>query len=254
MGEGRRHMKYVATIDGQKVTVRRIICASCGDPGEIADRTRGGLPSVIVERNFKSKGWEVGASEKHDFCPACIKKRQTERRSRRVKPVATIKEEETPMKSLHAIGPALMNGASSLNGIAPAISETPPGEASRIQKRIINTKLEEVYGDETTGYKTPWTDAAVAKDLSVPVAWVVAIREEFFGPAADNSEIRDMLSRVTDASLAATKVLDQAKAIRIEAAGMVERVNSLSKEATEIGKTLNGLLTIAERIERSLKA
>lgn len=145
----------------------------------------------------------------------------------------------------------MLNGTTS--HIPPAVSETPPTEPTRADKRLIFAKLEEVYVDESAGYKTPWTDAAVAKDLGVPMAWVASVREENFGPANDNGEIRDMLARVKAASSEAMKVLAEAKSIRAEGKSILDRVNASISAAVDIGKKLDGLTAIAERIERSLK-
>ena len=64
-----------------------------------------------------------------------------------------------------------------------------PRQMERSEKRIIWLKLDEVYGDETTGYQPGWTDARVAKDLDVALAWVKTVREENFGPVGTNPEI-----------------------------------------------------------------
>ena len=52
----------------------------------------------------------------------------------------------------------------------------------------------------------------------------------------------------------ARALLDEAKLIRADGAALVERVNKLAKDATEIGKKLDGLGIICDRVERSLKA
>lgn len=200
------------------------------------------VPKVIIQ-SFTRKGWEIGANEKHDFCPKCAQARIAERRARRIKTIAKPEEPQVPA----------VNG-SHVTTIPPAISAEPPAEMGRTEKRIIFAQLQEVYEDETSGYKTPWTDAGVAKHLGVPQAWVAFVREENFGPAADNQEIRAMLERVKLAAGEAETILAEAKAIRNEGAGLVERINALAKQASEVGRALAGLTAIAERIERSVKA
>lgn len=234
-------------IGGIFVRTRPITCSSCEQPGEIIDRTKCGLPSVQVQRILTAKGWEIGASDKHDLCPKCKTAKRQERRDRRGKSVngnghAVVAPEEP--KVMHA----------PQNTIAPSISEQAPPEPTRSEKRIIVAKLEEVYADETAGYKTPWTDAKVAVDLGVPQAWVVAIRDELFGPANDNQEIRDMMERATAAASEAHKLLAEAKSLRAEASALVDRVNAHNKQVAEVGKKLDGMLILAERITRSLKA
>jgi hypothetical protein len=232
---------FTVTIDNQRIGCRRLFCATpgCGQQGELLDRTSGGLVPKVIQRRFEQKGWEVGSSAKHDYCPGCVEHQRTERRQRRFKPVVV---SSTPK-------PSEPKGDTAMSVQAVA-SET--RTMGRDERRIIFAKLEEVYVDEAAGYRTPWTDVAVAKDLNVPLAWVEQMRDENFGPARDNGEIRDMLTRVTAATAQARGILDEAKAVRKDVAGHVEKVNALSHRCTEIGKTLEGLLAIAERIARSV--
>jgi uncharacterized coiled-coil DUF342 family protein len=81
---------------------------------------------------------------------------------------------------------------------------------------------------------------------------VATIREENFGPAKDNQEVRDMLERVAHAATEANGVLSEAKEIRKEGAALVERINALNHRATEIGHTLSGLLVLADRIRAAV--
>jgi hypothetical protein len=63
-----------------------------------------------------------------------------------------------------------------------------PREPSRDDKRRINAKLTEVCADD--GYAADWSDAKVAASLDVPVAWVAAIRSEFFSDHDSNEAQR----------------------------------------------------------------
>ncbi|WP_181409841.1 hypothetical protein [Martelella alba] len=66
----------------------------------------------------------------------------------------------------------------------PMVKADPPPVMKRDDRRIIAAKLDDVYS--TDAYVEPWTDAAVAKDLGVPRAWVSEVREAFFGPEGGN--------------------------------------------------------------------
>jgi len=127
-------------------------------------------------------------------------------------------------------------------------------EMSRSDRRIIFSKLEEVWKDEEHGYQGAWTDQAVARDLGshIPAAWVATVREENFGPVRSNEDVVDMLRRVEVAAVEAKATLAEGKKIRAEANALVERVNILSKTCTEIGRTLDGLMAIAERLQRAV--
>jgi len=228
------------------------MCATpgCGQPGEIFDRYTSGMVPKVIQQNFERKGWEIGKNEKHDFCPKCVAQRAADRRAKKIKPIsmnghkAVVPQEAAQMPLM----------PQTVHAIPPSVSEAAVPEISRADKRVIFAKLEEVYGDEKSGYKTPWTDAAVAKDLGVPQAWVALVREDSFGPVNDNGEIRDMFERMKAYGAEARALLDEAKLIRADGAALVERVNKLAKDATEIGKKLDGLGIICDRVERSLKA
>ena len=75
-------------------------------------------------------------------------------------------------------------------------------EASRqpgfVEKRIIFSKLEEVYLDEKVGYSGDWTDQKMATSLGVPRKWIEDIRESNFGPAANNEEQRRLTDEATN--------------------------------------------------------
>lgn len=136
-----------------------------------------------------------------------------------------------------------------------AVETNEPATMSRADRRIIFAKLEEVYLDEERGYHAPWTDQSVAKDLGshIPVGWVVQIREENFGSVKDNGEIRAMVKRVEDAAAEAKTYLSEVKQVRADAAALVEKVNALAKRSTEVAKTVEAMLALAERIERSVR-
>lgn len=248
----RRYERIITTIDGKPVGCRRLVCAtpSCGQEGEILDRTTDGLPPALIERRFKQKGWEVGKNAKHDFCPTCVEARTIERRQRRnsskIKSFATISNvfPLTPRETLPQL-----EGEADVQATAES-----PQEMSRSDKRIIFAKLEEVYESEETGYKPGWSDAKVARDLGshIPVGWVSQVREDAFGPAKDNEEVRDMLVRVGLATEAAKALLDDAKAHRKVMDTLVTNHNDLMARAREIAKTLDGLVAIATRIEKAV--
>lgn len=128
-------------------------------------------------------------------------------------------------------------------------------EMSRADRRIIFAQIEEVYVDETTGYRDGWSDSAVAKHLGahIPLAWVAAVREENFGPVKDNGEVRDMLARVEQISIEARDFVGASKQLRTEGSALVTKVNDLCAKATDIAKRLDGLQATADRIKQYLR-
>lgn len=156
------------TIDGKPSSASIITCAQCGTEGTFVHAgTR--KPSEAIEQYFRHRDWHVGKQARADRCPSCV------RAPRERKP-------------------------SAMNDDLKAADT--PRQMSRDDRRIVFAKLDEVYLDAEQGYAAPWTDAAVAKDLGVPPAWVSGVREELFGPAGSNAQL--------DAFLAESKELRQA--------------------------------------------
>lgn len=60
-------------------------------------------------------------------------------------------------------------------------------------KRVIISKLEEVYEDEERGYRRGWNDAKVAKDLGVEQEWVELVRAAIFGPAFSEADAEEQI-------------------------------------------------------------
>ena len=88
-----------------------------------------------------------------------------------------------------------------------AVAAEPPRQMQREDRRIIISKLDEVYIDESVGYSGDWSDERVAEDLGVPRAWVSTIREENFGPEVSED----------DAAIGALRTQHDALAARLKA-------------------------------------
>lgn len=110
-----------------------------------------------------------------------------------------------------------------------ALNLTPvpaPKQMTREDRRIIFEKLNEVYGDEKSGYLEDWTDKAVANHLGVPFAWVATIRDENFGPVGSNSKIDETVAK-------AIKLIEESKGI---AAKLLSGVADLEGKLVDIQK------------------
>lgn len=107
-------------------------------------------------------------------------------------------------------------------------------EATREEGRIIYAKLEEVYRDEKYGYQDGWSDQRVATDLGVPLAWVVKVRVQFFGPEAGNQEVRQVLEQAKAMLRAVQQVqvstTDQLKAFEREAGLLQARIDRIEQQ------------------------
>lgn len=114
----------------------------------------------------------------------------------------------------------------------------PPREMGREDRRIITDKLDEVYDEKAVRYRSPWTDAAVARDLGVPRAWVGEVREQFFGPEGSNPEFDDFLEK---AAPIIAEMKNMANSLRVQS----ERYKELEPRIAEIER-------IGKRLEREV--
>lgn len=148
----------------------RITCGKCNEKETFVQNGTGRKPPKAAEQYFRNRGWVIGARPSVDRCPSCWAFQS--KPSPKYEPMF---EKEKPVTAEKAEAPQ---------------------EPSREERRIIFAKLQDVYLDETSGYDKGWTDHAVALDLGVPRAWVAAIREENFGPAKDNADLREYLQKL----------------------------------------------------------
>jgi hypothetical protein len=153
----------------------RIRCSRCPAEDSVSANGPASLPSVAIARKFEAKGWTVSErSAGHDVCPKCVDEEKKLKREQSVKHEKSVAAVVVPPTAPKA---------------------EPPPQMTREERRIIFEKLNEVYIDEKTGYAPEWGDGRVAEDLGVAVAWVRMMREENFGPAADNEEIRGLVKQ-----------------------------------------------------------
>lgn len=182
--------------------------------------TAGGhLPAQVVRKLFQQRNWTVGRTPRHDRCPGC---------TARVPAPSPEAEKVVPM-------------VSSTLTVVPAV----PRAMEVDDRRIIFAQLNDVYLDGTQGYSAGWSDKRVAEHLNVPRAWVATIREENFGPARDNEDVREL-----DAS-----ILDMQKRIA-EFDATLQTANEHMTVLSKLGHTLKselGALSLkAEKIRKAV--
>lgn len=201
---------------GPAQSAMEITCGSCGKTGHIINSgTLKVVPSAIVEKKFSDRGWIIGGSPKADRCPECAAKlgaakRHSKSGQKKEKVVADI----------------------------PPLEPDQPREMTREQRRIIFLKLEEHYLDEAAGYDRGWSDKRVAEDLGVPRAWVAEIRDQNFGPAKDNEDVRDLL--------AAQERLGQ------EVASFMADLGALTKRGSALANDLSAIAKAADAIRKAV--
>ncbi|MCW8059285.1 hypothetical protein [Agrobacterium tumefaciens] len=198
---------------GDKSTkAMQITCACCGAvayfPYQAGVNRK---PPIAATQHFQNKGWVVGSNPRKDFCP------------------------------VHA-SPAKRKGQKAMADTVATIADK-PREMSREDRRIINDKLDEVYAKDA--YKSPWTDAAVAKDLGVPRDWVAQVREQFFGPAGSNP--------LYDEFLKETAQMEVAFRTCEEATARAEKAAADQRQAQgDLSRAMDSYRVLARKVEREI--
>lgn len=183
------------------------------------------LPPVAIAKKFHQRGWEIGANEHWDVCPACVEKRKIVHKKPDLKIVETIKETEKMKPDLTVVAEA-------------------PRAMSREDRRIIFENLNGVYLDEKRGYEAGWSDHKVAYDLGVPRAWVEQVREEMFGPVNTNSDMEEFKKGVAELGAIKAKIdsvvakVEEFKRLanELELAMWADKIAKLEKLSNEVKK------------------
>ncbi|HEV2502358.1 MAG TPA: hypothetical protein VGV39_04750 [Mesorhizobium sp.] len=187
---------------GDKVIPSMFIECKCGTGMHFKQTGATRKPPEAAEQYFRRNGWTIGARPNGDRCPVCTLR--TPKAETMEKPAAT-----------------------------PAVAEP-----TREERRIVFLKIDEHYESEKVGYRAPWTDAAIARDLNVPRDWVAKVRDEHFGPGGSNADFDAFLEQVAPI-LADLKNLARSTAAQLE-------------EARKIGERVDDIERLAKRIEREI--
>ncbi|HAY06434.1 MAG TPA: hypothetical protein DCY26_07240 [Hyphomonas sp.] len=108
----------------------------------------------------------------------------------------------------------------------------------RDDRRIITDKLDEIYDEKIGRYISPWTDAAVSRDLGVPRAWVAEVREQFFGPEGSNPDFDAFLEQAAPI-IAEMKNMANSARVQLEGVKAIEgRIADLERLGRKIEKVL----------------
>lgn len=168
-------LEPVQSPDGAWTRKHVFRCSQCPATSEIAKARGGGLmPPEALHKKMSERGWHLGRGADSDLCPACA------RGLKQKNPTEVVK-----MRSTKTTG----TSAGAIEAAAAA-----PRLPTFDEKRLILSKLDEVYLDSGRGYSGSWSDKSVAADLGVPWKWVADIREANFGPHAGNEAISEVLA------------------------------------------------------------
>jgi chromosome segregation ATPase len=127
---------------------------------------------------------------------------------------------------------------------APILDNRP---MDRTDRRLVFSRLNELYVDEKTGYSADWTDAKVAQDLGVPVDWIAEVREADFGPEL-NASIR--AKSFTDLQKLGESIERHILLIDKK----IEQMQSLDAKITDAMKACNEAIDRFEELSKSLES
>ena len=219
--------QFEATHQTENGVTRNGVLIRCGVDGchkvERFIRSAGTVHPVQAAGYFRNKGWLIGAGPRADRCPEHAHKAKTAHyEPAKMEDMSPFHRDNQGNKMPAPKTPAPTQPVSAdiqeRNEVAyeeavAKVSEPATEikkEMSKADRRIIFNKIEDVYLEEATGYKSDWNDQKVADDLGVSVDWVSSIREENFGPAGNQAavlaETREMGVKIT-ASIAELKAL-----------------------------------------------
>jgi hypothetical protein len=199
-----RSFEMVPATDPTDVYHRlRIRCGQEGCNHTLIFTRRGAINPVQASKWFVDKGWVVGNSDKNDRCPDHrSKKTATLPVDDGVRPIAKPVEQKIPYQLPSLTQQELAKIAEAgPTTLSKSVDLKVKSEPTRTDKRLIRLKLEEVYGDEDSGYREGWDDARVAADLNISKEWVAAVREEDFGSEHGNQLailITDIDAKIAD--------------------------------------------------------
>lgn len=229
--------------------VRKVRVLKCSEPTcqrevELFDNGSVQLPNPTVAEKFARMGCEIGRNRSRDRCATCAANERLAKRKKE-EPVKVDANKNIPLTER-----AVMNGASKLPAEMPAPEQR---EMDTDERRVIFIAIDERWAGKDQGYITPWTDQAVASHLGVPMSWVAQVRSQFFGDVRDNSEIRELLDRITKYSVEASQKVAEAQQLAEQAKMLYQKSNALNASIAELKRGIDGAIAIATRIEKALK-
>lgn len=207
-----------------------LTCSKCGTTEFTGRSSHGGghLPPEAISKFFRNRGWKIGTSAKKDLCPGCAM------------PVRrTVTKERTMPHDTKII---------EIKPKVTGVSELPPREMTREDRRIIFAQLEEVYVDEATGYTPDWNDERVSKHLNCPRKWIETIREENFGPAhaPENPQIIALREKLESTQGTIIEINTQTTDFK-------KRISDMTTEALTLNTRSNALLMQVQGLREELK-
>jgi hypothetical protein len=217
----------------RKVRGARISCGYCSNSDEINVNTfstgPGGDDDVIerhVSTKFEKLGWKLGKTKFKHACPKCLPRFKAQSMQKKIE----------------------SDKAAAAAKAAPIVSLVPPVEPPREdrpmtpeERRIILSKLDEVYPNGTAGYKDGWNDVRVSADLGVALPWVSEMRDLLCGPEFGTQAVKEMNE--------ARMVVEEIKALQLEQKDFAEQMHAYTTQMAALALKADTIMHTLVRIE-----
>lgn len=180
-------------VEGAPRSAVSVKCA-CGAVDQIVSTNGKRLPPEFFSAKWRRAGWKIGRNASRDRCPACSKSQPEEPMPTPQLPSNTRQLVENGPLGGHAVD---KGGIVTPLRTQPRPVDVAPREMDREDRRLIFAELNDAYADPDQGYRSGHSDASIANEMQVPIAWVRAIREEMFGPA-DGEKTAKQITALTE--------------------------------------------------------
>lgn len=220
--------RFTEQIDGITRHGQRIACATegCMETFDVINSSTS-KPDGVVAQMASRTGWKVDLKKGKHICPGCQKEARAEAVRISQAKHAARKAAQTTKPQPQNQEPAPMN----MNVKAQPADANSPREMDKTSSRKIFRMLDECYDEPNNRYVTDYTDERIAKELSVPRAWVAKVREEHFGPAGPNPEQARIMEKIQ---------LLESRVITLENAGLelAQNAEKYKAELSELRKQI----------------
>jgi hypothetical protein len=230
--------KVISNEGGNFTSGQSICCATCGRVEIVTTNTFAHrMPPEVLEKKFKRKGWELAHGVWQ--CPDHAKRKaKTKEPAISVRPIT---REVVPLVA--APPPPSLPKETELNNLKPPLLKLADlGEATkpdRAAHRRIFSALLGVW-DETKGrYMTGEGDGKLATELSMPRAWIEAVRKDSFGDDGGSDDMDELAENLAAAEARYKKAADEALTLASRISDMAAEVGAFRKSLERI-KTATG--------------
>lgn len=210
-------------------------CSKCPRTETVADNAGLARPMTYFADRFRRKGWRLGQRASAHVCPQCVG-------GLKPKPALSPAQKQAAFCRIAGVPRAASTAkpkeavmTKSAPGKTPALAVVAdtPRQPTREDKRAIREALDACYLTDKGVYAGCDSDAAVAKRLDVPRAWVSSEREDAYGPDACEDDGRSLfaldviagdLKRLTDeAMVLATRFEEKCREVEALRAKLAKR-------------------------------